>query len=72
MINTGNRKLVLRAASYTDGTFGGSELHPSSPLELSEQPMLKLLPRTKSINLETVVAYKQTIPPSSESSLVDI
>ncbi|KAI3680597.1 hypothetical protein L6452_35370 [Arctium lappa] len=58
---------------YTDGTFGGSELHPSSPSELSERPKLKLLPRSKPVDsLEPVVAYKQTIPPSSEPGLVDI
>lgn len=55
---------------YTDGTFVGSELHPS---ELSERPKLKLLPRSKPVdNLEPVVAYKQTLPPSSEPGLVDI
>lgn len=50
-----------------------TELHPSTPSELSERPKLKLLPRSKPVdNLEPVVAYKQTIQPLSEPGLVDI
>ncbi|KAI3710392.1 hypothetical protein L2E82_40172 [Cichorium intybus] len=46
-------------------------IQDSPPVEVSERPKLKLLPRSKPVdNLEPLVAYKQAIP--QEAGMVDI
>ncbi|OVA11646.1 hypothetical protein BVC80_8997g21 [Macleaya cordata] len=50
---------VVRPVS-TDGKYGGSKLQPPVPSEVSERPKLKLLPRTKPLEVSepSVTDYK--------------